>query len=177
MDDDSFSDYEEYTFFRAYPDAPDRSIYQKPETQDQSLPMTETVATREPAPKSATKKKPQPQPTANQLNVSEAQPIYQGDTMKAIGALGDAIQKGADAIDFDVVGLPGIGTLTLKDLTVGDLGKVLKDISEGFPPVMGKGETLQATKESMELINATPAVSAAYWAGKKAVKAIKKMVK
>jgi hypothetical protein len=175
MDDDSFSDYEEYTFFRAYPDAPDRSVYQQPQTQEQSLPMTENVATREPAPKPVTKKKPPP--TANQLNVGSAQPIYQGDTMKAIGALGDAIQKGADVIDFDVIGLPGVGTLTLKDLTVGDLGKVLKDISEGFPPVMGKGETLQATKESMELINAAPAVGAAKFAGTKAVKAIKKMVK
>jgi hypothetical protein len=172
--DDDFKDYEEYMFFRAYPDAPDRSVYQQPETQDQSLPMTETVATREPEPKPVTKKKPQPQPTANQLNVGQAQPIHQSDTMKAVGALGDAIQKGADVIDFDVIGLPGIGTLTLKDLTVGDLGKLLKDISEGFPPVMGKGETLQATKESMELINAIPAAQAVKSIGKKV---IKKMVK
>jgi len=52
-------------------------------------------------------------------------------------------------------------------LTVGDLGKVLVNIAEGFPPVTGKGKTLRPTMESIELINAAPAVAGTVKAGKK----------
>jgi len=92
--------------------------------------------------------------------------------MGALKTVGQMIQSGAEKIDFDVLGLPGIGTLTLKDLTVGDLGKVLVDIAEGFPPVTGSGQTLSPTLQSAELINAAPAVSLAYKGGKKLVKSL-----
>jgi hypothetical protein len=97
----------------------------------------------------------------------EAKLIKPSGAMGVLKSVGQMIQSGAEKIDFDVLGLPGIGTLTLKDLTVGDLGKVLVDISEGFPPVTGKGETLKPTMESIELINAAPAVAGAVKVGKK----------
>lgn len=100
----------------------------------------------------------------------EAKLIKPTGAMGVIKSIGDAIQSGAEKIDFDVLGLPGIGTLTLKDLTVGDLGKVLVDISQGFSPVSGTGETLKPTLESLDLLNAPPLAGLAYKAGKAAVK-------
>lgn len=94
-------------------------------------------------------------------------------SMGALKYIGEAMQAGAEKIDFDVIGFPGIGTLTLKDLTVGDLGKVLVNIAEGFPPVTGKGQTLSPTMEAAELINAPIATGVAT----KAVKTIAKSKK
>lgn len=106
-------------------------------------------------------------PSETRTDMGEARLIKPVGAMGALKTVGEAIQSGAEKIDFDVLGLPGIGTLTLKDLTVGDLGKVLVDIAEGFPPVTGKGETLKPTMESIELINAAPAVVGSVKAGKK----------
>lgn len=78
-----------------------------------------------------------------------------------IGNIGAAIQTGADAIDFAVIGLPDVGTLSLKDLTVGDLGKVMEAMSYGFTPTTGAGQTLQPTPEALDLLNAIPAFQAA----------------
>lgn len=105
-------------------------------------------------------------PSETRTDMGEARLIKPVGAMGALKTVGEAIQSGAEKIDFDVLGLPGIGTLTLKDLTVGDLGKVLVDIAEGFPPVTGKGETLKPTMESIELINAAPAAAIAAKAGK-----------
>lgn len=115
-------------------------------------------------------KKPVPAPM--QATTGEIKPIQPSGGMGALKAVGELIQSGAEKIDFDVLGLPGIGTLTLKDLTVGDLGKVLVNIAEGFPPVTGSGQTLSPTLQSAELINAAPAVSLAYKGGKKLVKSL-----
>lgn len=101
-------------------------------------------------------------------DIGEAKLIKPVGAMGALKTIGEAIQSGAEKIDFDVLGLPGIGTLTLKDLTVGNLGKVLVDIAEGFPPITGKGETLKPTMESIELINAAPVVASTVKLAKKA---------
>ncbi len=123
-----------------------------------------------PEPTSKPTKKPVPAPM--QATTGEIKPIQPSGAMGALKTVGELIQSGAEKIDFDVLGLPGIGTLTLKDLTVGDLGKVLVNIAEGFPPVTGSGQTLSPTMESAELINAAPAVSLAYKGGKKLVKSL-----
>lgn len=135
--------------------------------EEKMLPPVEVVARR---PKAA--KPPVPQPTQGQLDLGEAKPIDPAGAMGALKKVGQAIQSGADAIDFDVLGLPGIGTLTLKDLTVGDLGKVLVDIAEGFPPVSGSGQTLKPTPDALELINVAPAATGAVKLGRKAVSLI-----
>lgn len=135
--------------------------------EEKMLPPVEVVARR---PKAA--KPPVPQPTQGQLDLGEAKPIDPAGAMGALKKVGQAIQSGADAIDFDVLGLPGIGTLTLKDLTVGDLGKVLVDISEGFYPVTGSGETLKPTMEALELLNVLPAAGAAVKGGTKIAKKV-----
>lgn len=116
--------------------------------------------------------KPPVSPKQGQLDLGEAKAIQPTGAMSALKSVGQLIQSGAEKIDFDVLGLPGIGTLTLKDLTVGDLGKVLVNIAEGFPPVTGSGQTLSPTMESAELINLAPAAGLAYKGAKKVAKKV-----
>lgn len=156
----------------AEPSAPEPAPQEEP-----MLPPVEVVAQREPAVVSKPKPKVKPAPAAptqGQLDLGEAKPIEPTNAMGTLKKVGELIQSGAEKIDFDVLGLPGIGTLTLKDLTVGDLGKVLVDIAEGFPPVTGSGQTLKPTMEAIELINAAPAVTGAVKLGKKVAPKIAK---
>jgi hypothetical protein len=122
-----------------------------------------------PTPK-PTKKKPALAPM--QATTGEIKPIQPSGAMGALKTVGEMIQSGAEKIDFDVLGFPGIGTLTLKDLTVGDLGKVLVNIAEGFPPVTGSGQTLSPTIESAELLNLAPLATTAYQGGKALAKGV-----
>jgi len=152
--EDDFKYYDDYSYFREYPDAPDYT-----EMMDgMQLAMADTGR----MPEVVVTGQPEP----------EFKKIEPAGGMGALKTVGQMIQSGAEKIDFDVLGLPGIGTLTLKDLTVGDLGKVLVDIAEGFPPVTGSGQTLSPTLQSAELINAAPAVSLAYKGAKKVAKKV-----
>jgi len=146
--------------------------------EERMLPPVEVIEKRDGLPVAKPKAKPAPaMPTQGQLDLGEARlPPEPTGAMGALKKVGELIQSGAEKIDFDVLGLPGIGTLTLKDLTVGDLGKVLVDIARGFPPVTGSGQTLKPTMEALELINAAPAVGLAYKGGKKLVKKIAEKV-
>jgi len=96
---------------------------------------------------------------------------------QALGAIGTAIQTGADAVDFNVIGFPNVGYLTLKDLTVGDLGRVLEQISYGEYPIEGAGGIGGTSKlnfeDTLELLNAVPIAGAAT---KLAIKGGKKVV-
>jgi hypothetical protein len=96
---------------------------------------------------------------------------------QALGAIGTAIQTGAEAVDFNVIGFPNVGYLTLKDLTVGDLGRVLEQISYGEYPIEGAGGIGGTSKlnfeDTLELLNAVPIAGAA---AKLAIKGGKKVV-
>lgn len=97
-----------------------------------------------------------PQPAMPADGQGSIREIPRNPFQQAIGKLGELIQSGAEKIDFDVIGLPGVGSLTLKDLTVGDLGKVLQDMSYGFMPVRGAGGiggTAGLKPEATELLN------------------------
>lgn len=145
--------------------------------EEKMLPPVEVIEKRDTpvAVKAKPKAKPAPAaPTQGQLDLGEAKPVQPTGAMDTLKKVGEMIQAGAEKIDFDVLGLPGIGTLTLKDLTVGDLGKVLVDIAEGFPPVSGSGQTLKPTPDALELINAAPAATGAYKLGKKVAKKMAK---
>ena len=73
--------------------------------------------------------------------------------------------------------MPGGGEAnpTLKDVTLGDLGKVIEDMSYGFYPVKGSGMTTQAKPEALELLN-VPMVATAVVGAAKAAKAMPKAV-
>jgi hypothetical protein len=123
----------------------------------------------------------------NYLNATyPALPVETTDSMQAtprnkyqdaLGAIATGIQTGAEAIDFNIIGFPNVGYLTLKDLTVGDLGKVLEKISYGEYPVEGAGGIAGTSKlnmeDTLELLNAVPIVGAA---SKFAIKGGKKVV-
>jgi hypothetical protein len=79
-------------------------------------------------------------------------------TQKAIGNMGAWIQSLAEQLDkFGLkIKLPGTDVElnpTLKDVTVGDMGRVLEDISYGFYPVRGKHMTFGAKPDAAELMN------------------------
>jgi hypothetical protein len=115
-------------------------------------------------------------PTAGRVFPEETasiQSIPRTQLEEMIGNIGAAIQTGADAIDFAVIGLPDVGTLTLKDLTVGDLGKVMEAMSYGFTPTTGEGQTLRPTPEALDLLNAIPAFQAASKAVKYGAKGLR----
>lgn len=139
--------------------------------EEKMLPPVEVIEKRDVPVATAAKPKVKPaqaMPTQGQLDLGEIRlPPEPTGAMGVLKTVGEMIQAGAEKIDFDVLGLPGIGTLTLKDLTVGDLGKVLVDIARGFPPVTGTGQTLKPTMEALELINAAPAVAGVVKLGKK----------
>jgi len=103
-------------------------------------------------------------PTAGRVfpeDTASIQSIPRNDLQEFMGNIGSAIQSGAEYLDFAVIGLPDVGTLTLKDLTVGDLGKVMEAMSYGFTPTTGEGQTLRPTPEALDLLNAIPAFQAA----------------
>jgi hypothetical protein len=108
-----------------------------------------------------------PEDTASIQNIPRTQ------LEEMMGNIGSAIQTGAEYLDFAVIGLPDVGTLSLKDLTVGDLGKVMEAMSYGFTPTTGEGQTLRPTPEALDLLNAIPAFQAANKAIKYGVKGLK----
>jgi hypothetical protein len=83
--------------------------------------------------------------------------IKRNKMQQAIGNLGALIQSWAEQLDkLGVkIQLPGGGEVnpTLKDVTVGDMGKVLEDMSFGFFPVRGAGMTKGLKPEAAELLN------------------------
>lgn len=99
---------------------------------------------------------------------------YRSPAMEGVGTLADLINAiGAQA---DRVGgtfpefVPGLGgkRLTLKDLTVGELGPLLEDISYGMGPMRGGnyatgglGTMGQVDPQVLELANAMPAAAIA----------------
>ena len=85
-------------------------------------------------------------------------PIERNLPQQAIGRMGQWIESLATQLDkFGItIKVPGTdATLnpTLKDITVGDMGRVLEDISYGFYPVTGKGTTTGLKPEAVELMN------------------------
>lgn len=124
----------------------------------------------------ATQPLPATMPTAGRVlpeDTASIQNIPRNTLQEIMGTIGSAIQSGAEIIDFDVIGLPDVGTLTLKDLTVGDLGKVMEAMSYGFTPTTGAGQTLQPTPEALDLLNAIPAFQAASKAVKYGAKGLR----
>ena len=93
-------------------------------------------------------------------------PIPRDNTHAAVGRLGEWVQTLADQLDKLGVTIPtpwGDVNPTLKDLTVGDIGRVLQDIADGFDPITGGNlatggvGTYGLKPDALELLNAAPA--------------------
>lgn len=110
---------------------------------------------------------------------------YRTPVRQAIGSLADLIN--AFAARAEKIGvtvpqgspvLPG-ASMTLRDLTVGDLGRVLEDISYGMGPVSGGNYatggigTYGLKPDTMEFLNVVPAAGMAINGVKRARKLTK----
>lgn len=91
-------------------------------------------------------------------------PIPRNKAQEALGFVGELLTKAGVALDQVGVDVPVLGRITLKDLTVGDAGRVLEDMSYGFMPVRGAGGiggTTGLKPDALELLNVAPAATAA----------------
>jgi hypothetical protein len=99
--------------------------------------------------------------------LDELRNIPRGHVMTAIGELGRWLQAAAEHLDRAGVEVPGVGRITAKDLTLGDVGAVLENISYGFGPVSAStGGTdpvtggrnaahIKLSPQALELLNLT----------------------
>jgi hypothetical protein len=75
---------------------------------------------------------------------------------QALGRFGEVLTAAGVQLDKVGIDIPVLGRVTLKDLTVGDMGKVIEDMSYGFPPTRGAGGiggTSGLKPEATELLN------------------------
>lgn len=114
--------------------------------------------------------------------MGEIKPIPRNRAQEALGFVGELLTKAGVQLDQYGLDVPGLGRITLKDLTVGEAGKVLEDMSYGFMPVRGGNSATGGIgtfglkpDASMELLNVAPAAGAVAKAGVKgAAKGIEK---
>jgi len=110
-------------------------------------------------------------------------PIPRTRAQEALGYVGELLTKAGVELDKYSVEIPALGRVSLKDLTVGESGKVLEDISFGFPPVRGGNVatggigTLGLKPEAAELLGIPLAGTAAKVGAEASVKAVKKGAK
>lgn len=111
-----------------------------------------------------------------------ARPIPQNKAQEALGYLGELLTKAGVQLDKVGIDIPVLGRVSLKDLTVGESGKVLEDAALGFYPIEGAGGFISGTTRikpdpAMELLNIAPAAAAlAKVGGKAAIKGVTKAV-
>lgn len=120
---------------------------------------------------------PQQVKTDVQPALGVARPIPQNKAQEALGYIGELLTKAGVQLDKVGIEIPALGRISLKDLTVGESGKVLEDMALGFYPIEGAGGFISGTTRikpdpALELLNIAPiAGAAAKVAGKGAVKA------
>jgi hypothetical protein len=120
---------------------------------------------------------PQQVKTDVQPALGVARPIPQNKAQEALGYIGELLTKAGVQLDKVGIEIPVLGRVSLKDLTVGESGKVLEDMALGFYPIEGAGGFISGTTRikpdpALELLNIAPiATATAKVAGKGVVKA------
>lgn len=120
---------------------------------------------------------PQPQAQDGQGSMRE---IPRNAFEQLLGKIGEELTAAGVQLDKIGVELPVVGRVSLKDVTVGDVGNVLENMSYGFMPTRGAGGiggTAGLKPEALELANLPVVTGAASLAGKGAVKAGKAAAK
>ena len=126
--------------------------------------------------------KPQQVRTDVQPELGVARPIPQNKAQEALGYIGELLTKAGVQLDKVGIEIPVLGRVSLKDLTVGESGKVLEDMALGFYPIEGAGGFISGTTRikpdpAFELLNIAPAATAiAKATGKAAIKGATKAV-
>jgi len=150
------------------------TIYQTDDSQPQDT-MLASAPTAEPTGQvTVSGFKPQPVRTDVQPELGVARPIPQNKAQEALGYIGELLTKAGVQLDKVGLDIPVLGRISLKDLTVGESGKVLEDMALGFYPVEGAGGFISGTTRikldpALELLNIAPIAGAAAKAGGKAV--------
>jgi hypothetical protein len=111
-----------------------------------------------------------------------ARPIPQNKAQEALGYIGELLTKAGVQLDKVGIDIPVLGRVSLKDLTVGESGKVLEDMALGFYPIEGAGGFISGTTRvnpdaALELLNIAPTAAAlTKLGGKAAIKGVTKAV-
>ena len=125
---------------------------------------------------------PQQVKTDAQPALGVARQIPQNKAQEALGYIGELLTKAGVQLDKVGIEIPALGRISLKDLTVGESGKVLEDMALGFYPIEGAGGFISGTTRikpdpALELLNIAPAATAiAKATGKAAIKGATKAV-
>jgi len=88
---------------------------------------------------------PQQVRTDVQPELGVARPIPQNKAQEALGYIGELLTKAGVQLDKVGIDIPVLGRISLKDLTVGESGKVLEDMALGFYPIEGAGGFISGT--------------------------------
>jgi hypothetical protein len=70
-----------------------------------------------------------------------------------MGEVGAWLQAAAEKLDKAGVDVPGLGRITAKDITLGDVGAVLENMSYGFYPTRTGEPSTRLTPQALELLN------------------------
>ncbi len=168
-----------YTKFeQTYVDAYLNNMYPDVEEEQPQDTMLAAAPTTEPTGQvTVSGFQPQQVRTDVQPELGVARPIPQNKAQEALGYIGELLTKAGVQLDKVGIDIPVLGRISLKDLTVGESGKVLEDMALGFYPVEGAGGFISGTTRikpdpALELLNIAPiAGAAAKVAGKGVVKA------
>jgi hypothetical protein len=165
-----------YTKFeQTYVDAYLNNMYPDVEEEQPQDTMLASAPTAEPTGQvTVSGFKPQQVRTDVQPELGVARPIPQNKAQEALGYIGELLTKAGVQLDKVGLDIPVLGRISLKDLTVGESGKVLEDMALGFYPVEGSGGFISGTTRikpdpALELLNIVPIAGAAAKAGGKAV--------
>jgi hypothetical protein len=170
-------------FEQTYVDAYLNNMYPDVEEEQPQDTMLAAAPTAEPAGQvTVSGFQPQQVRTDVQPELGVARPIPQNKAQEALGYLGELLTKAGVQLDKVGVDIPVLGRVSLKDLTVGESGKVLEDMALGFYPVEGAGGFISGTTRikpdpALELLNIAPAaVALTKLGGKAAIKGVTKAV-
>jgi hypothetical protein len=165
-----------YTKFeQTYVDAYLNNMYPDVEEEQPQDTMLAAAPTTEPTGQvTVSGFEPQQVRTDVQPELGVARPIPQNKAQEALGYIGELLTKAGVQLDKVGIDIPVLGRISLKDLTVGESGKVLEDMALGFYPVEGAGGFISGTTRikpdpALELLNIAPIAGAAAKAGGKAV--------
>jgi hypothetical protein len=95
-------------------------------------------------------------PQVQQDGQGSIQEIPRNAFQQALGKFGETLTSAGVQLDKVGIDIPALGRVTLKDLTIGDMGKVIEDMSYGFMPTRGAGGiggTSGLKPEAAELLN------------------------
>jgi len=165
-----------YTKFeQTYVDAYLNNMYPDVEEEQTQDTMLAAAPTTEPTGQvTVSGFQPQQVRTDVQPELGVARPIPQNKAQEALGYIGELLTKAGVQLDKVGIDIPVLGRISLKDLTVGESGKVLEDMALGFYPIEGAGGFISGTTRikpdpAFELLNIAPIAGAAAKAGGKAV--------